>query len=86
MTNQECAHVRGHEHVEDVVEALDCAGEEGADGGADGSGAVDDGGHGGQRLGGSAETGMGALKTGGSDIWSQSHSVRVTSFQVVQLH
>ena len=41
---------------------MDGPGEEGADGGADGPGAVDDGGHGGQRLRGSAETGMGALE------------------------
>ena len=57
-TNQERANVRGHEHVEDVVEAVDGAGEEGADGGADGPGSVDDGGHGGQRLRGPAQTGM----------------------------
>ena len=41
---------------------MDGPGEEGADGGADGPGAVDDGGDGGQRLRGSTEAGMRALE------------------------
>ena len=67
-TCQERADVCGHEHVEGFVEAVDGAGEEGADGGAHRASPVDDRRHSRQRLRGPAQARVRALGAGKVDI------------------